>query len=140
MTVRTASCGCGALRVVAEGEPYGVSMCHCAACQRRSGSPFGVGAYFRNAQVRIEGEHRQWSRLGTSGATLVNHFCPTCGSTLFWTAGLHPDAVGIGVGSFADPAFPPPLRSVWETHRHRWVEPPVDDRFIEASIGPRVAR
>lgn len=140
MTARNASCSCGSLRVETEGEPYAVSMCHCTACQRRTGSPFGVGAYFKQSQVRIEGEHRQWSRRGTSGGLLTNHFCPTCGSTLFWTTDYHPGGMGIGVGSFADPHFPAPIRSVWEAHRHDWVEPPVDDRFVEASSGARVAR
>lgn len=140
MTARTAQCACGSLRVIAEGDPYAVSMCHCTACQRRSGSPFGVGAYFKMTQVCIDGEQRQWSRLGTSGSRLTNHFCPTCGSAVFWTTDYHPDGLGIGVGNFADPAFPPPIRSVWEAHRHPWVQPPVDDRFVEASSGPRVAR
>lgn len=140
MTTRVASCSCGSLSVSTEGEPYAVSMCHCTACQRRSGSPFGVGAYFKADQVRIEGEHREWTRTGTSGALLTNHFCPTCGSTVFWTAGLHPDGFGIGVGSFAQPDFPPPIRSVWEAHRHDWVVPPVDDRFVGASSGLRVTR
>ena len=137
---RTATCSCGALRAVTEGEPYVVSMCHCTACQRRTGAPFGVGAYFKSAQVKVEGDHRSWSRQGSSGGTLTNHFCPTCGSNVFWTTDAHADGVGIAVGSFADTSFPGPIRSVWEAHRHDWVEPPTVDRFVEASSGQRVTR
>lgn len=140
MTTRTASCACGTLRVITEGEPYAVVICHCTACQRRSGSPFGVGAYFKGDQVSVEGEAREWTRQGSSGGSLTNHFCPTCGSNLFWTSGLHPDGMGIGVGSFAQPDFPPPIRSVWEDHRHHWIEPPVENRFVGPSKGPRVVR
>lgn len=139
MTTRIASCSCGQLQVTATGEPYGVSMCHCTACQRRTGSPFGVGAYFKLAQLAVDGEFRNWERRGTSGGRLTNHFCGTCGSTVFWTTDFHPDGAGIGTGSFADPQFGTPLRSVWEAHRHDWVEPPAVDRFVEASSGPRVA-
>lgn len=139
MTARIASCSCAALRVETVGEPYAVSMCHCTACQRRTGAPFGVGAYFRNEQVRIAGDSHSWSRTGTSGGRLTNHFCPTCGSNVFWTTDYHPDGIGIGVGSFAQPDFPGPVRSVWEAHKHGWVEPPVEDRFVEASSGPRVS-
>jgi hypothetical protein len=135
---RTAACSCGALTVATEGEPYVVSMCHCTACQRRTGAPFGVGAYFKLAQVRIDGEHHRWSRRGASGGALTNHFCPTCGSNTFWTTDGHPDGIGIGVGSFANAHFPPPVRSVWEAHRHDWVEPPAVDRFVGASSGQRV--
>ena len=42
-----ATCGCGALRVTTAGDPDLVVACSCIACQRRTGSPFGVGAYFR---------------------------------------------------------------------------------------------
>jgi hypothetical protein len=136
---RIATCSCGTLRVATEGEPYAVSMCHCTACQRRTGAPFGVGAYFKAAQVQIDGEYRSWSRQGSSGL-LTNHFCPTCGSNVFWTTEHHPDGVGIAVGSFADASFPKPVRSVWEAHRHDWVEPPAVDRFVEASSGLRVTR
>lgn len=137
---RTATCSCGALRIVTEGEPYVVSMCHCTQCQRRTGAPFGVGAYFKADQVRMDGERRSWSRKGDSGGELTNFFCPTCGSNVFWTTDYHPNGVGVAVGSFADPRFPGPIRSVWEDHRYGWVEPPVDNRFVKASSGARVRR
>jgi hypothetical protein len=136
---RVASCSCGALRVATAGEPYVVSMCHCTACQRRTGAPFGVGAYFKSDQVTIEGERRDWSRRGTSGGLLTNYFCPTCGTNVYWTTEYHADGVGVAVGAFADPSFPGPVRSVWEAHRYEWVEPPVENRFIGPSDGPRVS-
>jgi len=37
MTDHHASCSCRQLRLVAHGEPVRVSMCHCYACQRRTG-------------------------------------------------------------------------------------------------------
>ena len=46
---KTAHCCCGALRVEASADPDTVSVCHCGECQRRTGSVFGVGAFFKNA-------------------------------------------------------------------------------------------
>jgi len=40
MSSRTASCSCGQLRIQVEGEPRGVGICHCLACQQRTGSVF----------------------------------------------------------------------------------------------------
>ncbi|MGO4840389.1 GFA family protein, partial [Rhizobiaceae sp. 2RAB30] len=37
MPFRTASCSCGGLSIQVEGEPLGVGVCHCLACQRRTG-------------------------------------------------------------------------------------------------------
>ncbi len=39
---REAACHCGQLRLEVTGEPQTVSICNCLACQRRTGSAFGV--------------------------------------------------------------------------------------------------
>ncbi len=103
-----------------------VAACHCTACQRRSGLPFGVAAYFPVAAVTITGERREWTRPTAS-------FCPTCGGTIALALGRRPDLIGIPVGTFADPAFPPPLRSVWEENKHIWVEITAPQHFPQGS-------
>jgi hypothetical protein len=119
---RTARCSCRAVQVEAEGEPGGVVACHCLECQRRTGSVFGVGAYYAEAQVRIRGATKEYSRPTDSGSSFVTHFCLACGSTVFWRAGKIPGTIGIAVGAFGDPTFPAPIRSVWEQSMHGWVQ------------------
>ena len=68
--------------------------------------------------MAIEGEHRTWRRAGDSGRFLTFHFCPTCGSTVFWEAEGTPDCVTVAVGAFADPGFPAPVRTVWAENKH----------------------
>lgn len=118
--VREASCRCGRLRATCEGEPVRVSVCHCLACQRRTGSAFAAQARFPLDKVRVAGEHRAWTRTADSGRTTDYHFCPTCGSTVFYRGGAFPDLVAVPVGAFADPGFPPPAFSVWEARKHPW--------------------
>ena len=129
---RIARCCCGSLRAEAAGEPAVVLACHCTECQRRTGSPFGVGTYFPKEQVRTEGPSKVYERSSDSGRKIEFHFCPDCGSSVFWYAELYADMVGIGFGTFADPSMPSPTRSVWETTRHPWVtfDYPVD-RFTD---------
>ncbi|KCZ48704.1 GFA family protein [Hyphomonas pacifica] len=120
-----ARCSCGNLRVlIAEDLTPAVVACHCTACQRRSGSPFGVAAYYPMSALTISGESRTWTRTGDSGGAFTTHFCPTCGSSVYWTTEKHADAAGVAVGAIADPHFPAPIRSVWEETRHDWVEIP----------------
>ena len=38
MSERTASCSCGQLSAIVVGEPLRISICHCLACQQRTGS------------------------------------------------------------------------------------------------------
>jgi hypothetical protein len=58
MTVRLASCSCGQLRAEVLGEPISVSVCHCYACQRRTGSAFGAQANFPRDSVAIRATAR----------------------------------------------------------------------------------
>ena len=81
---RTASCQCRGFRVVVEGEPDTVALCHCQMCQRRAGVPLTCNAYFRKSKVRLEGEHRIYTRDCPDGRKLHNHFCPICGATVGW--------------------------------------------------------
>jgi hypothetical protein len=89
--------------------------------QRRTGSPFGVSTCFTKEQVRTEGSSKVYVRGNDSRRKNEFHFCPNCGSTLFWCAEFVPDLIGIAIGAFADPWMPWPKFSVWETARHPWV-------------------
>jgi hypothetical protein len=120
MTIHEASCCCGQLKVHAEGEPFRRSMCHCLACQRRTGSVYGVQVRYRTGQVSVTGESTQFIRIGDSGQRVIFHFCPRCGSTVWWIPESMPDCIAIAVGAFADPSWPPPRIAVYEAHRHPW--------------------
>jgi hypothetical protein len=118
---RNAQCSCGQLKLVASGEPIRISVCHCLACQLRSGSAFAAQARFPRDQVKIEGQSSRFVRTGDSGNTATFYFCPTCGSTGYYEIDNTPDVVAIPLGAFADPAFPAPRFSVYESRRHQWV-------------------
>jgi len=103
-----------------------VSICHCLACQRRTGSAFGMQAGFTAEQVRVTGRHRDFRRVSDEADRKehVFHFCPDCGSQVFYTEPSEPDLVVVSVGSFADPSFPPPTESGYDSRRHPWVQLP----------------
>ena len=130
MTIRNASCSCGQLRAQTTGEPVRVSVCHCLACQLRTGSVLGMQARFARGDVRVEGRATEYSRTADSGRTLVFHFCPDCGSTVHYHHSENPDVIAIPVGAFADPGFPAPKFSVYESRKHPWVEIPGEVEHI----------
>ena len=82
MQSRSAQCSCGQLRAQVLGEPVRISMCHCSACQRRTGSTYGAQARFPRAQVSITGRSSQYVRTADSGNQVHFHFCPDCGATV----------------------------------------------------------
>ncbi len=123
-TNRRASCVCGALVATCASDPIRVSMCHCHACQQRTGSAFGLQARFRRDDVRIEGAVARFTRVADSGNDVTFHFCPACGTTLYWyPGGAASEFIAIAVGAFADGAFPPPTFSVYEERAHSWAVP-----------------
>ena len=95
-------------------------MCHCLACQRRTGAPFGAQSRFKRDQVSMEGRSTAFSRRADSGNSVTFHFCPTCGSTVYWELAGYADVIAIALGMFADPGYPAPQVSVWESTRHPW--------------------
>ena len=99
-------------------------MCHCLACQQRTGSAFGIQARFARDQVVAEGTTAQFARTGDSGGRATFHFCPSCGATVYWEVDRMPDVVAVAVGAFADSKFPPPTVAVYEARRHPWTVMP----------------
>ena len=119
-----AHCQCGQLSVDLPDFTPAVVACHCKYCQRRSGSPFGVLAYYPAELLKIEGGAVRFERRADSGGSLETFFCGVCGSTVYARASKHPAMLGIAVGAVADPDFQRPMRSVWETTMHAWVSIP----------------
>ena len=123
--VRTASCCCGTATIEVEGDPALHAVCHCDNCKRRTGSAFGISAYFTDAQLR-----------GTSGETEIyaiggdksqqRHFCKICGTTLFWKASWFARMTGIAGGCFTDPPLPEPTLTVSNGGRCPWLTLPED--------------
>ncbi|AKJ30896.1 hypothetical protein AAW51_4205 [Caldimonas brevitalea] len=101
-------------------------VCHCTNCKRRTGSAFGISSYFPKSSV-----------VETSGPTQVyafhhvaqqheqtRHFCPTCGTTLFWLVSTLPELIGVAGGCFADQGLPAPTYSLTHAKKEDWLSLP----------------
>ena len=135
-----ARCHCGQVTVTCSGDPYPVFMCNCTLCQRRTGSPIHIGAWWPMADVTIEGETREFTRTtGEQGMAATFNFCPACGTSIWWGGQTEGDGplvgyYGIAGGCFADPDFPIPTHSLYERSKHRWVDSPEETVCFEASF------
>jgi hypothetical protein len=99
-----------------------VVACHCLDCQRRTGAPFGVGAFYPVDAVAVSGTAKEFTRDAASGGKVHSYFCPDCGSTIYWKADSLPSMIGVAVGALADRQYPAPVRSVFEQSQHHWVQ------------------
>ena len=117
-----ARCSCGAVALTLPQSSKLVVACHCLACQRRTGAPFGVGAFYPVDAVAISGTPKEFIRDATSGGKVHTYFCPNCGSTVYWTADNLPSLIGVAVGTLAEPTYQAPGRSIFEQSKHQWVQ------------------
>jgi hypothetical protein len=104
-----------------------VSVCHCLNCKKRSGSAFAVQARWPKAQVTIEGRSKTFVVVADSGNRATFHFCPECGSDVYYEIDgkfddKFDDLIAVPLGAFDDPFFLQPAFSVWENRKHNWIE------------------
>ena len=99
-------------------------------------------AGFKADQVQIVGRFSDYARVSDEADRKehVFHFCPDCGSQVFYTEPTEPDLVVVSVGSFADPSFPPPTESGYDSRRHQWVGCPTRSSAMPPSCGTRCDR
>jgi len=111
-------CVCGSVRYVTNGDPLRVVVCHCAWCQRRTGTAFAVEPVFNEEQVEITGgrltKYRHIS--DESGRWLDLEFCPRCGMNIGFTLEWRPGVRAVDAGTFDDPSW---IRA--DRHQFRYI-------------------
>ena len=136
-TSHLARCGCGALTAETHGAPAHVYLCSCKVCQIKSGSAFTYAAVYPGDAVRISGAHTAWRHIGDSGRWVENHFCPTCGITVFFYSEGFAGAIGVPAGGFAEDdraaadAALTPQRMYWSSRKRGWVVAPAGIEEME---------
>ena len=122
----TAYCACSQASITVNAPPTLLGVCHCTNCKRRTGSAFGISAYFdKTSVVEAKGETKTYSfHHVAQNHDQERHFCVNCGTTLFWFLSTAADSIGIAGGCFADQALPEPTCSVTDSKRWPWVSLP----------------
>ena len=135
-------CVCGALRYRVRGTPFRTTACHCTMCQKRTGSAFGIGAYFKDEEIEfLRGERKTFElRSDASGRWLRFEFCPNCGTQVTWTLEAMPGLRAVGLGTFDDPKWLTPNRFGWFGSGHPWVKVPEGVEVFEKSSLPPPTR
>ena len=122
----TATCACGQASITVNSRPTMLGVCHCTNCKRRTGSAFGISAYFEKTSVVSQrGETKTytfWHKAQSNEQ--VRHFCSNCGTTLFWFVSTLPESIGVAGGCFAEQGLPEPTYSVTDRKREAWLSLP----------------
>lgn len=125
MTTRYASCSCGQLSAQVSGDPVRVSICHCLACQRRSGGPFAQQARYPRENVQVSGQSTSYFRAGDEGGGATFHFARSAAPRCITSRRTWRRSSRFRSAPLPIPAFRATV-SVYEERMHGWVVPPPD--------------
>jgi len=96
----TGSCLCGAVKMVARGEPLRVVHCHCPSCRKASGAAFVTYVDYDLDKVDFSGPGLAHY---ASSPGVKRQFCSTCGSTVSFYGDNWPGEIDIFLGMFDTP-------------------------------------
>ncbi|WP_234493811.1 GFA family protein [Vibrio maritimus] len=124
--VLTGGCQCGKVRYEVKGEPMNQMFCYCSDCQERTGGDKWFGVWYSHDNFKFTGaETKIYTRKGSTGADVHNHFCPDCGVTVCAdiTAG---NLFTINGPSFDSSAHLAPKMAIFTASAPNWAVLPSD--------------
>jgi hypothetical protein len=130
-------CLCGAVRYRAEATPVLIAACHCAACQRNTGSAFSVNLGMPAGSVTIEGDAlvTYEDRSGASGNPFDRSFCGRCGSPILGKGAAYDGIEFLKAGTLDDPSWATPGAHIWCAEKQPWVVIPAGVQCFEGNPG-----
>ena len=127
---RTAECVCGEVTVEVEGDPKLHLVCNCNNCKKRTGSAFGVSAYFADSQILAKNGNTIVYETNNEETEQLRYFCKSCGTTLYWKIIKFPgipgvaEMTGVASGCFTENPLPEPTMSALNNNKCAWLELP----------------
>jgi hypothetical protein len=133
---QTGGCLCGALRYEITRAPELVYTCHCADCQRLTGSAFSIALLVADAAFQLSGVNpRPLHHIANSGRTNTRWICPECGT---WVcSGPKPGTAPpdmprtVRAGTLDDASWLRPTVHFWTRSKQPWVTLPEGGRSYE---------
>ena len=129
------SCLCGAVTYTCSADPLFTAVCHCADCQKQTGTAFSVVVGVPKDAFELEGELSVHTTVGSdTEADTHRHFCGACGSPVVSMVDAMPHVAIIKAGTLDDTSWLAPQIEVWHSSAQPWVaaehERPVFERSV----------
>lgn len=121
MSKISGSCLCGTVTYSSQAEPAMIAVCHCADCQKQSGSPFSVNVLVPTAELDIKGDSlSQYVINGHSGKTVTRNFCNRCGSPISTELEGFDNLAAVKSGTLHDSSWVEPTVQIWCDSKQSW--------------------
>ena len=112
-------CHCGAVSYEMPVDTIHKALCHCSDCRRHSGAPMVAWGLVSKDDLKVEGETKEYA----SSENGRRHFCPACGTALFYTnEQIFPGQVDVQIATLDDPDAIRPEAQIQVAERIGWME------------------
>ncbi len=125
-------CQCGTLRYAIHSAPLMIYACHCANCQRISGSAFALATAITEASLEFtSGAPKRVEWRSDSGNERYGLFCADCGCRIAHGQMPSNGILSLRAGTFDDPGWIVPTGHIWTRSAQPWFEFGADDILCE---------
>jgi hypothetical protein len=112
-------CHCGAVKYEMSTNTVHQALCHCSDCRRHSGAPMVAWGLVAKDDITIEGETKEYA----SSENGRRHFCPDCGTSLFYTSeAIFPGRIDVQIATLDDPNSIVPQAQIQTAERIGWMK------------------
>jgi hypothetical protein len=116
----TGRCACGSVTARIEGEPLAVRQCWCRQCQQAAAGGATTNAMFLMADVTLAGELATHRGPAASGNTLVQFFCPKCGTGVYGQSSARTQMCSMRLGFLDEGHGLRPAAVIWTDDAPAW--------------------
>ena len=132
MTKLVGGCQCGSVRYQASGEPQQVLACHCADCQKQTGSAFALIVVVNEDDFQVtQGEVQSFVTHADTGREKFGAFCVQCGGRVYNKLEWRPGKLSFRGGTLDDTSWIVPKVHLWTSRKQPWVVLPADATTFE---------
>ena len=112
-------CHCGAVQYDMPSETHHRAICHCGDCRRHAGAPMVAWGLVDRDTLKVQGETREYA----SSQNGRRHFCPICGTSLFYTNDvIFAGKVDVQLATLDDPDAIVPQAQIQMAERIHWMD------------------
>jgi hypothetical protein len=130
--VLTGGCLCGKVRYsVKQTMRFRSYACHCADCQRRTGSAFGIQQSVLTGDLTVEGEILRGEHVQPSGAVAGIYACKHCLTRVYTDNNARPGIANLRAGTLDNSPSMVPAAHLWVQSKQPWVMIPQDAVVME---------
>lgn len=113
-------CNCGAVTASIAAEPVQTRQCWCLQCQKAAAGGPTHNAIFPANAVSLDGALGTWSYVASSGNTLTQSYCPSCGTPVFAQSSARPHMMTFRMGFLEEGHGLRPEMAIWTTDAPDW--------------------